>query len=40
MGLRLDKEADSLRANPRKAAAPAPIGPAEPAKVIRSRWMG
>jgi phage terminase large subunit GpA-like protein len=40
MGLRLNKEAESLGASPRKGAAPAPAGPTEPAKVIRSRWMG
>jgi phage terminase large subunit GpA-like protein len=43
MGLRLNKEAESLGVSPCKGAvsAPAgPAGPAEPAKVIRSRWMG
>lgn len=40
MGLRLNKEAESLGANPRKGAISAPAGAAEPVKVIRSRWMG
>jgi phage terminase large subunit GpA-like protein len=37
MGLRLNEEAESLGASPRKGTVSAPAGPA---KVIRSRWMG
>ncbi len=40
MGLQLNKEAESLGASPRKGPVSAPAGLAEPAKVIRSRWMG
>jgi len=39
MGLRLNAEADAFVAAPSKGAPP-PARPAEPPKVIRSRWMG
>jgi hypothetical protein len=38
MGLRLNEEADAIGVAPAKGA-PAPTRPAEPPKVIRSRWM-
>jgi phage terminase large subunit GpA-like protein len=38
MGLRLNAEADAIGTAPAKGA-PAPTRPAEPPKVIRSRWM-
>jgi phage terminase large subunit GpA-like protein len=38
MGLRLNAEADAIGAAPAKGA-PAPARPAEPPRVIRSRWM-
>jgi hypothetical protein len=40
VGLRLNKEAESLGASPRKGAAPAPAGPTEPAKAICSMSLG
>jgi phage terminase large subunit GpA-like protein len=39
MGLRLNEEADAIGAAPAKGT-PAPARPAEPPRVIRSRWMG